>query len=74
MTRRGVFHLLAIALLASPARAGNVEEFTVNGLQVLLKKNSANEVVVAQLYIRGGVLNLTPELAGIEPLLFDAAR
>ena len=74
MTRRGVFHLLAIALLASPARAGNVEEFTVNGLQVLLKKNSANEVVVAQLYIRGGVLNLTPEMAGIEPLLFDAAR
>jgi zinc protease len=58
----------------SPARAGDVEEFAVNGLKVILKKNPANEVIVAQLYIRGGVMNLTPEIAGIEPLLFDAAE
>jgi zinc protease len=58
----------------SPAWAGNVEEFSVNGLKVILKKNPANEVIVAQLYIRGGVMNLTPEIAGIEPLLFAAAE
>ena len=73
MTARFVFLALLLAFI-SLARAGNVEEFTVNGLKVILKKNVANEVVVAQLYIRGGVLNLTPELAGIEPLLFDAAK
>jgi len=73
MTARFVFLALLLAFI-SPARAGNVEEFTVNGLKVILKKNTANQVVVAQLYIRGGVMNLTPELAGIEPLLFDAAK
>jgi len=74
MTARFVFFLLWFVILTSPASAGNVEEFTVNGLKVILKKNPANEVVVAQLYIRGGALNLTPEIAGIEPLLFDAAE
>jgi len=73
MTTKFVFLALLLAFI-SPAWAGNTEEFTVNGLKVILKKNTANEVVVAQLYIRGGVLNLTPELAGIEPLLFDAAK
>jgi zinc protease len=50
-----------------------VEEFTVNGLKVILKKNPANAIIATHLYIRGGVLNLTPETAGLEPLLFDAA-
>ncbi len=49
------------------------EEFTVNGLKVILKKNPANDIIAANLYIRGGVLNLTPATAGIEPLLFDVA-
>ncbi len=74
MTARFVFFLSWFALLTPPAWAGNTEEFTVNGLKVILKKNTASEVVVAQLYLRGGVLNLTPELAGVEPLLFDAAK
>jgi len=69
---RCAFVVLFLSVI-SPARAGT-EEFTVNGLKVILKKNAANEVVVTQLYIRGGVLNLTPELAGVEPLLFDAAK
>jgi zinc protease len=63
----------ALLALSSPAWAGNVEEFTVNGLKVILKKNPANEIIATHLYIRGGALNLTPEIAGIEPLLFDAA-
>jgi len=71
-----VTRLVGALLLAglSPLWAGKVEEFTVNGLKVILKKNSANEVIVTQLYIRGGVLNLTPEIAGLEPLLFEAAE
>ncbi|MGA9363398.1 MAG: pitrilysin family protein [Bacteroidota bacterium] len=57
-----------------PVRAlALTEEFTVNGLKVILKRNPGNEVVAASLYIRGGVFNLTPATAGIEPLLFDVA-
>jgi len=67
------FVIIIWSLIVASAWAGT-EEFTINGLKVVLKKNTANEVVVAQLYIRGGVLNLTPELAGVEPLLFDAAK
>jgi len=65
------FVLLLMAV--APVWAGT-EEFTVNGLKVILKKNTATEVIVTQLYIRGGVLNLTPELAGVEPLLFNVAK
>jgi zinc protease len=62
-----------LLLALSPAWAGNVEEFTVNGLKVILKKNPANAIIATNLYIRGGALNLTLETAGIEPLLFEVA-
>ncbi|MGH7599492.1 MAG: M16 family metallopeptidase [bacterium] len=64
---------MVLLLALSPAWAGNVEEFTVNGLKVILKKNAANAIVATHLYIRGGALNLMPETAGLEPLLFDVA-
>jgi len=57
----------------SPVWGGNVEEFSVNGLKVILKANPANEIIAVNLYIRGGVLNVTPETAGIEALLLDSA-
>ncbi len=73
MTIRFVFPALLLTTLLQPAWAGNVEEFTVNGLKVILKKNPANAIVATHLYIRGGALNLTPETAGLEPLLFEVA-
>lgn len=73
MTTRFVFPALLLTALLQPVWAGNVEEFTVNGLKVILKKNAANAIVATHLYIRGGALNLTPATAGIEPLLFDVA-
>ena len=36
------------------------EKFDVNGLTVILRRNSANEVVVANLYLLGGARQLTP--------------
>lgn len=65
--------MVLLLVVISPVSAGT-EEFTVNGLKVILKKNPSNEVIVTQLYVRGGVFNLTPETAGIEPLLFDVAK
>ncbi|MDZ7404985.1 MAG: insulinase family protein [candidate division KSB1 bacterium] len=66
-------YLAWVLLLAPTTRAGNVQEFSVNGLKVILKTNPANEIIAANLYIRGGVLNVTTETAGIEALLLDAA-
>jgi len=72
-TKKAFVSLVALYLITiAPVWAGT-EEFTINGLKVVLKKNPANEIIVTNLYIRGGVLNLTPEIAGIEPLLFDVA-
>jgi len=66
--------MIAVAVLAfAPLQALATEEFTVNGLKVILKKNPANQIVAVNLYIRGGVFNLTPQTAGIEPLLFSVA-
>ncbi len=56
-------------------RAGEeVESFDVAGVPVLLKRVGTNQVVAAQLFIRGGAANLTPETAGIETFLFQASQ
>jgi zinc protease len=60
------------AAFVGTARAG-AEEFTVNGLKVILKSNPANEIISAQLYLRGGSLNLSEGDQGIESLLFECA-
>jgi zinc protease len=66
--------MVAVVVLAFvPLQALATEEFTVNGLKVILKKNPANQIIAVNLYVRGGVFNLTPQTAGIEPLLFSVA-
>jgi zinc protease len=45
----------------------------VNGLKVILKTNTANDILSAQLYLRGGAANITESTQGIEPLLFGIA-
>jgi zinc protease len=43
--------------------------FDVGTLKVILRRNPANEVVAANLYLLGGVQQVTPDNAGIEPLM-----
>jgi len=69
----GIAAFIVVCFLTPVRALALTEEFTVNGLKVILKKNPANEVIAASLYIRGGVFNLTAATAGIEPLLFDVA-
>jgi zinc protease len=69
-------HLMAVfCLCAALAGAGwaGVEEFTVNGLKVILKPNGANDIISAQLYLRGGAMNLDDADQGIESLIFECA-
>lgn len=49
-------------------------DFEVNGLHVILRRNTSTDVVAANLYLLGGTRQLTPATQGIEALLFAAAE
>lgn len=73
--------LLAAVVIASPALAQpaaivdtTTTQFEVNGLKVILRRNTASDVVAANLYFLGGSRQLTPATQGIEALLFAAAE
>jgi zinc protease len=50
-----------------------VTEFDVNGLKVLVKRRTGTQTVVAGLFIKGGVRNITPDKSGVENLMLDTA-
>lgn len=75
--------LLAVALVVtatSTAHSAHAQldtattSFDVNGLKVILRRNTANDVVAANLYLLGGVQQLTPATQGIEALLLAASE
>jgi zinc protease len=43
--------------------------FDVGGVHVILRRNTANDVVAANLYLLGGTQQSTPQTAGTEPFL-----
>ena len=49
-------------------------KFVVDGIPVILRRNPANDVVVANLYLLGGTRQLTPQTAGIEAMLLLASE
>jgi zinc protease len=61
---------------ASPQSAvdTSTSEFAVNGLKVILRRNTATDVIAANLYLLGGSQQLTPATQGIEALLFAASE
>jgi zinc protease len=73
--------LFAALLVASPGAvlvAQSVDttttQFEVNGLKVILRRNTATDVVAANVYLLGGARQLTPATQGIEALLFAASE
>ena len=42
-----------VLCLALPGLA--VEKFTVDGIEVILKTNPANEIIAARFYLKGGI-------------------
>lgn len=54
-------------------QAALVTEFDVNGMKVLIKRRPLSQTVAAGLFIRGGARNLSPENAGIESMMLNAA-
>lgn len=51
-----------------------INEFEFNGLKVIHKRVTSNEVISVNLYIKGGSRNITAENAGIENLMLIVAR
>jgi len=49
-------------------------EFTVGGVRVIHRANFATDVVAANLYLLGGVRQLTPATQGVETLLLHAGE
>jgi zinc protease len=56
------------------ADTATTTKFDVDGIPVILRRNTANEVVVANLYLLGGTRQLTPQTAGIEAMLLVASE
>ncbi|HEY2065333.1 MAG TPA: pitrilysin family protein [Gemmatimonadaceae bacterium] len=70
-------HLTPAAAAATPSIPPDstlTAKFDVDGIPVILRRNAANEVVVANLYLLGGARQLTPQTAGIEALLLEASE
>lgn len=47
----------------------STQVFEVGGVHVILRRNTANDVVAANLYLLGGTQQSTPQTAGTEPFL-----
>jgi zinc protease len=67
------------ALMATPsasrAQTDTVTStFDVNGLKVILRRNTANDVVAANIYLLGGTQQLSPATQGIEALLLESSE
>jgi len=60
--------ILFVILCVSSLSAQDVQSFTVNGLKVIFKQNTANDIISSNLYYKGGVTNLTEDKAGLEAL------
>jgi len=75
-----VAHHPSVAEWRTPVPAGSVAadstttSFDVDGVRVIHRRVTANEVVAANLYLLGGTRQLTPDNAGIELMLLEASE
>lgn len=80
MIARLAFSIAALAVLSGTSSSLVAQSdtattaFEVNGLKVILRRNAANDVVAANLYLLGGTQQLTPATQGIETLLLAASE
>lgn len=71
--------LVVTALVPARVRAQGgadtlTSSFTVDGIPVILRRNTSSNVVVANVYLLGGVREATPATAGIEPFLLTVSE
>ena len=56
------------------ADTATTTRFVVDGIPVILRRNTSNDVVAANIYLLGGTRQLTPQTAGIEAMLLVASE
>ncbi|MBC7842574.1 MAG: hypothetical protein H7099_09680, partial [Gemmatimonadaceae bacterium] len=73
---RGLVMALLLPLSAQAQRLADsaTTSFEVNGLRVIHRRVTANEVVAANLYLLGGVSAVPAAKAGLELLLLEASE
>jgi zinc protease len=78
MKRLLVLLLLIVSAPRAQAQQAQTDtattSFDVNGLKVILRRNTANDVVAANMYLLGGAQQLTPATQGIENFLLRASE
>jgi len=75
MRRFFVLLLLVVAPLTGRAQTDtSTSTFDVNGLKVILRRNTSNDVVSANVYLLGGTQQLSPATQGIELMLLAASE
>jgi zinc protease len=65
--------IVALCISVGTSTASEIESFTVNGLKVIFKQNTAADIVSANMYFRGGASILSNDQAGIERLALTVA-
>ena len=66
--------VVATVTVAESPDTATTTKFEVNGVSVILRRNTATEVVVANLYLLGGTRQLTATTAGIEAMVLAASE
>ena len=79
MQRRIMLLVTAICMGAGNAAGQTAADtltssFTVDGIPVILRRNTSNNVVVANVYLLGGVRQVTAANSGIEPFLLAVSE
>ena len=64
---------LPLSGVTAPADT-STSEFSVGGVRVILRRNTASDVIAANLFLLGGVQQLTPETQGIETVLLAVSE
>jgi zinc protease len=74
---RRLWLILVVALFPATGVAQTdtgTTSFDVNGLRVIVRRNTANEVIAANVYLLGGTQQLSPASQGIEAMLLRASE
>lgn len=65
---------LLVLLAGTNVFSQDVQSFDVNGLKVIFKQNTANDILSVNMYFKGGVVNLNEDQAGLEALTLLVAQ
>jgi zinc protease len=65
---------ILVLLAGTNVFSQNVQSFDVNGLKVIFKQNTANDILSVNMYFKGGVANLNEDQAGLEALTLIVAQ